>query len=502
MTRFILTAALAWIALHLPGCTFTAPDADYSPLWRSAHHNMTDESEVDIAVPFWARKTSPRFQGWTLRPLWTYRRDPVTNKADCDFLAPLGRYYRQGKRSHHRFWPLFFHTRLERHNGPDIDWMFLPFFFGGSDPEKGNYFAFFPIGGTIEDFLSYDSFSFVLWPIYQKVRKKVSTNEYRTSTSILLLIGWSEGGRIDESYHILPFYMKSVWKGKYRKYSVLWPFFHYQELGLDTKHPAKAYGFWPLFHIENADNYYRHGFIGPILFLGPLLQFAREVPDRWHGKPNTERRSYYHYDVPWPILRFKRSREYERTRIFPFYSYYRETTSTSTFTSRTYLTPIFWDRDTETLSFSKSEFYFVPLYTRIRKTYKARSGQDEYVHIWPFFYSDVTADGGAVFSCLNLMPLRRVRPFEPVDRILRPFWNLYRYERDPSGAERHKALFHLLSIYDDEREYRFSIPLLYNYLFTEDDGWRHNVLWKVFSIAGDGDGLKSLEVLFIPIYSS
>ncbi len=502
LARILVCTVLLFLPTLLSGCLTAGLGADASPLLRTGFHRATGESEAELLVPIFAERNSPGRSEWAVRPLMGYRRNEAEDFTEFDFLPPLGRYFRHDDRTRFRFWPLYSYSKVARPEGDDVDWIFFPLLFGGRSPGGENYFAFFPLGGCIRDFLTYDSFSFALWPLYQRVTKKISAAEKRRSTSFLLLFGWTDGGRMDGSWHALPFYMKSVWKGRYKKYSVLWPFFHYQEKALDTDHPAKAYGFWPLFHLEGADNYYRYGFIGPLIFLGPLVQLGREVPDRWEGKPNGAQNAYYIYDVPWPLVHIEKTRDCERFRIFPFYSHYREEDATSSFDSKSFLTPLFWLRNSKNLEYEKSDFFFIPLVTRIHKVYADHRGEDSYFQLWPLFHTDSTFDGGYDFSTLSLMPSRLATPLEAVDRLFWPFWNLYRYQEEPTGAQRHKALFNLISAYYDDAESRFSIPLLYNYLNVDGVGWEHNFLWKLLTIEGDDEGLQNMRLLFIPIVSS
>ena len=139
--------------------------------------------------------------------------------------------------------------------------------------------------------------------------------------------------------------------------------------------------------------------------------------------------------------------------------------------------------------------------TRIHTRYADGRGADSYFQLWPLFHRDVYADGRADFSTLSLLPSRLAKPLESVERLFWPFWSIYRYQRSANGAVRHRFLFTLISTYSDETESRFSFPLLYNFRSVAEKGWQHNILWKLLTIEGDADGLKSLKLLFIPIVS-
>lgn len=487
------------LVLLAPGCISTGWDVDMNPFYRSEPHREAGVTDTDALIPFLFAQESADIRTSGLRPLWVSERDESRSRSECDFIPPLGRYVSDEEGTRLRFWPLYWYEKTYHSGaGEDVDWILFPILFGGHSHDGENYFAVFPLGGHIRDFLGFEHFIFVLWPIYQQTTVAKSEGKESTSHMFLLLFGWTEGGNRDGSFQILPFYMRRVWEGKYRKYSVLWPFFHYQRNRLDTKHPSTLHSFWPLYSYESSGIHYQLGMIGPVLFLGPLIQMARETPEKWEGEPNEEGNSFYLYDLPWPLIRFEKKREFKRTRVIPFYASFNE----PGFESSAYLIPFFWLRKEWNEAYEKRDFFFVPFYHQSRKVYKAGEGEDSYVHLWPLFHSTSNADGSRDFSTLSLLPLRVQKYVSALDKVLWPFWNLYRYRRDAAGASRHHALFSLFSVYHDPYETRVSIPLLYSGRFFHDEEWLHRFLWGVFSVGGDAQGLKRLRFLFIPFLDS
>ena len=112
------------------------------------------------------------------------------------------------------------------------------------------------------------------------------------------------------------------------------------------------------------------------------------------------------------------------------------------------------------------------------------------------------ADGFLEFSVLSILPLKTQRTVGIVEKALWPFYNLYRYRREPTGAVRHIALFGLFSTYRDAVESQVSLPLVYNSRHALDEGWEHNFLLNLISIGGDTEGLKKVRILFIPFLDS
>jgi hypothetical protein len=496
---------LLCLALAAAGCISAGRDIDFNPLYRSYALDRNGSVETDSAIPFLYSRESADYWEWGFRPLWSYRHDESRARKEFDFLIFLGRYLADEHGSRFRIWPLYWYEKYYHEEGEDVDWIFFPLLWGGHSHDGENYFAFFPLGGRIRHFMSFDTFDFFLWPLYMRSKKSVS--EESITTSILILFSWTKGGVRDHSFQALPFYMRRLWEGKYRKYSILWPFFHYQENQLDTKHPATLYAFWPLITHEGSDIHYRLGLIGPLLFLGPLIQAASETPEEWNGEPNVEGRSYYLYDVPWPLVRIEKNREFERFRIFPLYSHFEQ----EGFDSKAFLIPIIWRRKEWNDRFARKDFLIVPLFHHIRKEYTEAYGlekygsptaSDAYLQVWPLFHRSRKADGSLEFSFLSILPLRTKRIIEAFERALWPFYNIYRYQRKPWGASRHTALFGLFSTYSDAYESRVSLPLIYNGHSSSLEGWEHNFILNLISIGGDEEGLKKIRILFIPFLDS
>jgi len=492
------------ISTTLTGCLFSDSGSDFNPLYRSAVHEMDGSEEKEAAIPFFFSRGSADASGWGLRPFFAYRSDKDGSSSSCDFLPPLGRYKRNGERTMLRFWPLYWYTSATNpEGGEDMDWILFPLFFGGSSHNGEDYFAFFPVGGRIRNFVVFDTFDFILWPLYQSITRKATTE--CTAKTILLLFSWTTGGVRDDSFRILPFYMRDIREGKYKRYSVLWPFFGYQKNHLDTKHPSTLHGFWPLYSYEKSDNRYHLGLIGPFLFMGPLIQAGSETPDLWKNgdeyHPNLDEQDYYIYDLPWPLVHIEKNREFERIRVFPFYSYYSSFEKDG-FQSKAYLIPFFWSRKEERDEWTKSDFFFVPFIHQSTREYTYDEGEDSYFQFWPLFHNASKKDGTGEFSLLSPLPLRTESLVSPVDEVLGPFWSLYRCNNTASGATRHTALFHLFSMYSDEMETRISFPVLYNGHVRRDKGWKHTLLYGLFSVGGDSEGLNDLRLLFIPFMSA
>ena len=501
--------SLFLLACALPAaCVSTDRGVDFNPFFRTAVLERDGSRETDALIPVYYRYESTRGIEWGLRPLIICHERPKEERKDCQFLLILGRYVRDPNGTRFRVWPVFWYEKYApagRKDEEDVDWTLFPLLWGGHSASGENYFAVFPLAGRIRDFIAYDTFDFFLWPLYQRVTRKVDTKS--VSTSILLFLAWTRGGSRDGSFRVLPFYMQRFCKGRWRKYSVLWPVFSYQENRLNTRTPSKLYGAWPLFIYEHSKRFYRFGALGPVAYMGPLIQLFSETPERYEGKPNREGKRYYRYDLPWPIIRIEKNRENSRFKILPLYSHFHQPELDST----AWLVPFIWFRHEHSKHYDRDDFFFVPFVHHMKKRYKpdwtrtafgGENGSDLYWQAWPFCHRFRGADGSEEFSALSIVPLRTQRIVQDLDEAIWPFFNLYRYRREPWGVVRHTALLGLFQFYSDPWEERISIPLLYNGRFSSAEGWEHDFFLNLLSVGGNGEGLKKLCLLFIPLLGS
>jgi hypothetical protein len=164
--------------------------------------------------------------------------------------------------SSYRFLAFVGEDPLSGNQSPDTDFMFFPFFWFGRGPrEEENYFAFFPLFGTIKTFAGFAEVSFFLFPLYYRAMKNITEPE--TYYSLTPFVGWVDGGPRDGSWHLLPLMGHWQYEGKYDKWSVLWPFIHWQRNDLDTTDPTRDVTVWPLFGVETGKRKHYYTFLWP-----------------------------------------------------------------------------------------------------------------------------------------------------------------------------------------------------------------------------------------------
>jgi len=458
----------------LPLAACGSLDIEARPLVSTYPISLFDRRETSVFTPIFDHSTEPLRTEWAIHPVFRRVRDE--KKLEVQVLSPIFDYVGRPRRSNWKIFPLVFYENVERPQGNDWDLAAFPILYmGGGDAGEG-YFGLFPIGGYLRNFASYDSVTFVLWPLYYSVTKRVT--EERTNYNITPLFGWTSGGVLEDSYHIYPFYGQSVWKGKYDKRTYLFPFFHYDRYNLDTDHPATVVGFWPLFMHDYADN---HEFW---TWLWPFFRFNWEEPDRIGGLRNTEGERHVLYDFLWPIVHYESDRKKELFRIFPFYSGYHS----DQIDREIYLIPLFWSESERVRDGVKDSFMFVPFFHHSVTSYSDERGDDSYFKLWPLYHYRGFSDGRVDLGIISPLPVMIEWWLNTLDENWGVFWSLYRFRRDERGAESYSALLGLIHGYRDGFERRFALGPLYTYYENTEQGVEHRILLGLLRFGSSPNG--------------
>src|SRR5262249_49133622 len=154
-----------------------------------------------------------------IRPLWRWVSEKDWN--DHQFLWPFGRVHSDPDETYQRLFPLWYW--IERRNENDqreVDWnLFFPFIWGGTREDgKEQSFAFFPCSADIHDWLTYDRFQSVLFPLWTRTTKR----EEHTTSLLWPLISWGGDGKKGGAswWRFLPFYGEFIRPGKFEHRSL------------------------------------------------------------------------------------------------------------------------------------------------------------------------------------------------------------------------------------------------------------------------------------------
>ena len=454
-------------AFGLAACA--APDAEIHLAPLFSRHTVPGYDRAEAAGGIFRYGEIGGAVSWALSPFYWRLRQPDGN-VDSDFLYPLGRYQHDPERprTYARLFPLFWREAETRADGvEDVDWSALtPLFWGGSSSDgQENYFAFFPVIGTLKDFLTYDEVKFLLFPLYMRNQK-----EERKSTHVLWpIVGWTEGS--ERGWHIFPFYGKAEVPGEYKRAYFMWPLVSIAHNELDQKEPQHGWLVLPL------GGQIRQGDYTATTVLWPVFGHA--------AKPSTGYRSWQ----VWPILKFESGGTQPRQtirRILPFYVRFEDAQTEYT----VWMWPLFWRRHDHFGGLERHSFYAVPFYAR-SATLREDGRRERAERFWPLARVQEDDLGNERFAVLSpgLEPLLNS---DQLSRNLGFAFEVWSGGADAAQGLRERRLF--LDLYhraEGGGHKRWSIPVLGGQ-WTEPDGTVHTSLllgllrWR----SGPGGGLE------------
>lgn len=387
------------------------------PLIDYRHDARLDYTSLNALGPFlkYERKGNEREYG--LRPLYFHAGDKTEEVGYSEFLYPVASRKSDPQLTYFQGLHLLNYDFGAREQGSGNEFSLFPFLFYGRNEARGDYFAFFPIGGKIYEKFGRDEIRFALFPLYGQTRKKDTT-----VTNVLWPVFARIQGENESGVKFWPLFGSSEKDGVYRKRFYLWPIIFRYDLGLNTDNPQYRRLIFPLFVGEESPQ------ITSRTYFWPFFSYRED-----------RRRDYEEWNFPWPLFQIAHGEYKEATRFLPLYARER----TGSLHKRWYLWPVYKIEQTSTDVLDRRRdrvLYF--LFSRINEKLHAEEGpRTQRVDLWPLFtYSQ--SDGVAHFHALSLL-----EPFFPgntgVERNWSPLWRLYQRKWDSHGNEVSSLLWNL-----------------------------------------------------------
>jgi len=360
------------------GCAGPGSDVHVAPLYSNLSTAGGGREVEALAGIMRVRYPTPdgAWKSTAFRPLAS--RERLDNGETLTrFLVPLGTQRVTAEESVTQLLPISRFSKRHTKEGA-VEWRFfsLPGIFWSKDEKGDTWRAIFPFGGRIRDSFTYDSITFVLWPLYMKTKR-----EGRVSHHVLWpFFVYSTKPGLPKSWRIWPFYgvthsefyTRSFW---------LWPLFHKQRNLHGNVHDSsdleQRWSFWPLFSYGKRKSY--RAVSAPWPFIG------------WSYDPAS---GFWAWDGPWPLVRIQRpgteTDVATRTRFWPFYSHYRGDELDSTWLP--------WPlvnvrKETYRNGSRDSEFVF-PFWQRWEKVDADEHHLASYAKLWPLWQKYTEGDSG------------------------------------------------------------------------------------------------------------
>ncbi len=373
-----------------------------------------------------------------VRPLVSWQSDAEGTHLS-HFLVPLGRNYKDEDQSSSIFYPFYF-WRSEDWDAGGESWEFLSLLgtYAGRDRYGDLDFAWFPFGGEVERFLTYDRIRFVLFPLYASAERNGRSSKH----FLYPVLGWTTGNG-ESSFRLWPLYGRSRIEDNYDRRFYLWPFFHYHrnKVQLGPEREETKWMFWPIFGKTKRESYRSW------TWLWPFFGFARD-----------KERDFWALDFPWPLVRIQsggtRPRAEERVRVWPFYSHFKNQSLTAT----TVLWPVFHWREEDSEDYRRDSFHVVPFWRSSVATEKKTEKRLERRLLWPLFRWENDA-GVRSFHTLELNPFN---PHKAWDLHYGWLYQLWACKDDGNEIQRERSWGGLWRREADEFEDRRSFTGLWS----------------------------------------
>jgi hypothetical protein len=401
--------------------------------------------------PLYDNLTTDQGSFFAVRPL--YSKTVVEEGRIQDYLWPL--YSRKAFKDEQTSRALIFwwtHNFNASEESPrNRNWL-LPFYFQGRDTNDEKYFAIFPLGGTIHEFLGRDEIAFALFPIFGKSR----INDVKTTSVLWPIVSHTRGEGIARD-RVFPIIGKSVLEGKYEKRFFLWPFWN----SADYFYPGDSGRAWILF---------------PICGRAKMDQESTwwVIPPFFRFTDGVKQDKVY---CPWPFIQRVDNEKYRKKFIWPIWGQKRFPDGLK---HRTFLFwPIFWSEKSQEGTLMKTRRMAVPFLfiDHVYRPETPEAGREEvsnYWKLWPLMSWQREGDVSR-FRMLDLVPFKNVAP---VERNWAPLWTLYKRtnsegivrkdilwfgwhsEKEPAAERKEWSLLKGLLAYKKHAEAR-SVRLLY-----------------------------------------
>ncbi len=275
------------------------------------------------------------------------------------------------------------------------NWL-LPVYFQGRDVNGKGYFALFPLGGTIKEFLGRDEIAFVLFPVFGKSR----INDLKTTSVFWPIYSRTRGEDIQRD-RVFPIYGQSSLEGKYKKRFVLWPFW----TSAEYFYPGDSGKSWILFPLCGRSKLEQER---TLWIIPPFFRFTDGVKqDRLF--------------CPWPFIQKMDSEPRSKFYVWPLWG---EDQYTAGQRHRTFLLwPLLWSEKSEDAKLIKTHRMAIPFLFSDNSVAKTNSTEvSNYWKIWPLMSWQREGDNSR-FRLLELWPLKNSAP---IKRNWAPLWTLYK----------------------------------------------------------------------------
>jgi hypothetical protein len=375
-------------------------------------------SKIGAVGPFYDSINFPdgsKFRGF--RPFYSYSYNSKNDRTIIDVLWPLAS---EKEFNDERLTRILTYYKLDYEvSNPYSKYaasVFPLLFWGRSNVGKG-YFALFPVGGRIGNFLGISELEFVLAPLYIKYH----TNGMNSYNFLWPIFNYTTGAEV-KRYRVWPLYGRNINEDVWAKHFVLWPIWTDVTYHVEG---SKGYSFilFPLYGQTRMQNQ------STTWVIPPLFRFTFSEPQDL-------------IYCPWPFFQYMKGVQ-NKLYFWPIWGTKERDGVRRDF----YLWPLMSRRYTQRPAMTMASFQFIPFfyYENRLEVLRERAAdlttedmlnkeldysnypivesesKSKYVKIWPI-YSYRRLDENYAVRVLDLWP---GRSWAALERNYAPFWTVY-----------------------------------------------------------------------------
>lgn len=400
------------------------------PLYHTFPLTLQEGRGIEALGPlFYRQEREEEGVLWGVPPLVSVAKSDDGERHQILVLPPLFTWRRYGEDQRWQLVQWLNSSRFERIDDPEVRRfnLFPIFFYQDADDPAQDYWALFPLYGTLRNRLFRDEAHFVAFPLWLQTRKRDLTTynvlfpffHWRTSPRGGGWQFWPLGGHehLEPGIRYDAAGEEQVVPGHDKTFA-LWPLYFRNRLGLGTENPARVDALLPLYYGERSPQR------DHTAVLWPLFSWTDHREEKFRQ-----------WNAPWPLVGFARGEGKTLNRIIPFFSVGRS----PTLATETYLWPLYRRRHLTTESLDRERHQFaVFLYTNLRETNLETDRTARRVDAWPFY--TWTRDWEGNERRQILAPIEPLRRGTGIERNWSPLWSLWREERRASTGRHSQSL--------------------------------------------------------------
>lgn len=412
-------------------CSGHQQELSLGPLYQEFRLTLDAGHRTEALGPLFYYQRLEDSRLWAVPPGVSYELNRETDYEQFDLLWPLATWRRYGAESRFQLLQLFNVATGGTQAGTNVHrlTLFPLYFHQWSELPDQNYWALFPVHGTIRDRFFRDEIRFTLFPLYAQTRKRdvVTVNWLYPVFHVRRgeeLKGWQVWPLVGHERKGLT-WKTNAWGevepvGGHQKWFALWPLFLRQQTGLGTTNVVHTEAVIPLYSFQRAPGRSSDSFLWP---LG-----LTHIVD--------QQKQYTEWQLAYPLIVFAHGPGKTTRRVWPLFSRAHSTNLTSDW----YLWPLYkYNAQRSPVLVRERRRVALFLYSDARLTNLQQQVSQRRVDVWPLASWRRDAQGRERLQVLSLLeplfPNRR-----GVEVNWSPLWALWRSERNPETGARSQSL--------------------------------------------------------------